>query len=116
MFNGSSLVTFSIREPYQGTLRQVRHTVAQQGLHAPVELDVALRIKQELGAAWRHARFCMWTIPRCCWKGLFFAAAPRSGSHNPWDIGEPSTYGGVRSRREITPGAKPPERNGRKVL
>jgi len=50
MFNGSLLVTFSIRQPHQGALRLVRRTLTQHGLRAPIELDVALRIKQELGA------------------------------------------------------------------
>jgi len=43
-------VTFSIPEPYPVALRMVRRALAQHGLRAPAELDIATRIKQEMGA------------------------------------------------------------------
>lgn len=42
--------TFNIREPFPAALRMVRKALAQQGLRVPTELDVAARIKQEVGA------------------------------------------------------------------
>jgi uncharacterized protein (DUF302 family) len=51
MTNGNGPpVTFSMQEPYRLALRMVRRALTQEGLHAPVELDVASRIKKELGA------------------------------------------------------------------
>jgi uncharacterized protein (DUF302 family) len=44
------LLSFRIDEPYEIALRQVRTALARQGLRAPAELDVAVRIRQELGA------------------------------------------------------------------
>jgi uncharacterized protein (DUF302 family) len=43
-------VTFRMHEPYPLALHMVRRALTQQGLHAPVELDIASRIKKELGA------------------------------------------------------------------
>ena len=45
-----SLVTFGVAESHQTTLRGVRRALAQQGLRVPAEMDVTMRIKQELGA------------------------------------------------------------------
>jgi len=45
-----SLVTFGVPESHQATIRMVRRALAQQGLRVPAELDVTMRIKQELGA------------------------------------------------------------------
>ncbi len=42
--------TFSIPEPYPLALRMVRRALAQQGLRVPTELDIAARIKEEVGA------------------------------------------------------------------
>ncbi|MCC7155460.1 MAG: hypothetical protein IT161_12875 [Bryobacterales bacterium] len=44
------MVTFSVAEPHQTTVRMVRKALAQQGLHISAELDVTTLIKQELGA------------------------------------------------------------------
>lgn len=44
------MVTFSVPEPHQTTVRLVRKALAQQGLHVSAELDVTTLIKQELGA------------------------------------------------------------------
>ena len=49
MSNGPP-VTFSMHEPYDVALRMVRRALTQQGLQAPVELDITARIKKELGA------------------------------------------------------------------
>ncbi|MEN6535408.1 MAG: hypothetical protein ABFD89_17215 [Bryobacteraceae bacterium] len=42
--------TFNICEPFPTALRMVRKALAQQGLRIPNELDVAARIRQEVGA------------------------------------------------------------------
>jgi uncharacterized protein (DUF302 family) len=47
---GSTVTTFSISEPHEGALRTVRRALAQEGLSTPAELNVAARIKKELGA------------------------------------------------------------------
>ncbi|MGE5570345.1 MAG: hypothetical protein ACM3S5_15015 [Rhodospirillales bacterium] len=44
------MLTFRIAEPHQVALRKVRSALARHGLRTPAELDVAARIKQELGA------------------------------------------------------------------
>lgn len=43
-------MSFRIEEPYEVALRMVRIALARQGLRAPAELDIAARIRQELGA------------------------------------------------------------------
>lgn len=43
-------ITFSMEAPYPLALRMVRRALAQHGLQTPAELDVAGRIKRELGA------------------------------------------------------------------
>ncbi len=50
MSGEKSIVTFSVGEPYQATIRMVRRALAEQGLRVPAELDIAARIKRELGA------------------------------------------------------------------
>jgi uncharacterized protein (DUF302 family) len=51
MTNISPVVTFSINEPGQRALRMVRRALSLHGLRTAAELDVASRIKQELGAS-----------------------------------------------------------------
>src|ERR1051325_6769132 len=43
-------LSFRIDEPYDVALRMVRIALGRQGLRAPAELDIAARIRQELGA------------------------------------------------------------------
>lgn len=50
MTKGPPLLSFRIDEPYDVALRMVRIALARQGLRAPAELDIAGRIRQELGA------------------------------------------------------------------
>jgi uncharacterized protein (DUF302 family) len=50
MTKGPPLLSFRIDEPYDVALRRVRIALARQGLRAPAELDIAGRIRQELGA------------------------------------------------------------------
>jgi uncharacterized protein (DUF302 family) len=50
MTKGSPPLSFRIDEPYDVALRMVRIALARQGLRAPAELDIAARIRQELGA------------------------------------------------------------------
>jgi uncharacterized protein (DUF302 family) len=50
MTKGPPLLSFRIDEPYHVALRMVRIALGWQGLRAPAELDVAARIRQELGA------------------------------------------------------------------
>jgi uncharacterized protein (DUF302 family) len=50
MTKGPPLLSFRIEEPYDVALRMVRIALARQGLRAPAELDIAGRIRQELGA------------------------------------------------------------------
>ncbi|MBV6433067.1 MAG: hypothetical protein IANPNBLG_03232 [Bryobacteraceae bacterium] len=42
--------TFTIPEPYDAALRKVRTALARQGLRTPAELDIAARIRRDLGA------------------------------------------------------------------
>ncbi len=49
MVEGSPVVTFTVSEPFETALRQVRKALAQQALRVPVELDVSGRIRKELG-------------------------------------------------------------------
>lgn len=50
MTNGPTLLSFRIDERYDVALRMVRIALAREGLRAPAELDIAGRIRQELGA------------------------------------------------------------------
>ena len=43
-------MSFRIDEPYDDALRMVRIALRREGLRAPAELDIAARIRQELGA------------------------------------------------------------------
>jgi uncharacterized protein (DUF302 family) len=47
---GPRLISFAITEPYEVALRMVRIALAKQGLRAHAEVDVAARIRQDLGA------------------------------------------------------------------
>jgi uncharacterized protein (DUF302 family) len=51
MSKGPPLLSFIIDESYDVALRMVRIALARHGLRAPAELDVASRIRQELGAS-----------------------------------------------------------------
>jgi uncharacterized protein (DUF302 family) len=44
------MLSFRIEQPYDVALRTVRLALAQHGLRTPAELDVATRIREELGA------------------------------------------------------------------
>ena len=50
MTKGSPLLSYRIDERHEVALRMVRIALARQGLRAPAELDIAARIRQELGA------------------------------------------------------------------
>lgn len=43
-------MSFKIYEPFEIALRMVRSSLARHGLRSPAELDIAARIRQELGA------------------------------------------------------------------
>ncbi len=43
--------TFTIAEAHPAALKLVRRALAQQGLRVPAELDIAARIRRELGAS-----------------------------------------------------------------
>ena len=47
---GPPALSFRIYEPYDVALRMVRIALSRQGLRAPAELDIAGRIRKELGA------------------------------------------------------------------
>ena len=49
MKQGRPVLSFRIDEPYEVALRMVRIALAEQGLRAPAELDIAARMRQELG-------------------------------------------------------------------
>jgi hypothetical protein len=44
------MTSYRIDEPYPIALRMVRIALAREGLRAPAELDIAARLRQELGA------------------------------------------------------------------
>lgn len=50
MSKGPPLLSYTIDEPYDVALRMVRIALGRHGLRAPAELDIASRIRQELGA------------------------------------------------------------------
>lgn len=50
MTTEQALLTFTIDEPYDVALRRVRVALERRGLRAPAELDIAARIRRELGA------------------------------------------------------------------
>jgi len=83
MFNGSLPVTFRIREPHQGALRLVRRTLTQHGLRAPVELDVALRIKQELGVGVAPCTILYVDNPALLLEGILFHRGAALGIPQP---------------------------------
>lgn len=50
MTKGPPALSFRIDEPYDVAVRMVRIALSRQGLRAPAELDIAARIRKELGA------------------------------------------------------------------
>jgi uncharacterized protein (DUF302 family) len=44
------VVTYALAEPYEAAVRTVRSALKRHGLRAALELDVAARIRNELGA------------------------------------------------------------------
>jgi uncharacterized protein (DUF302 family) len=83
MLNGSTLVAFSIREPYQIGLRLVRRALTQHGLLAPAELDVASRIKRELGAGVAPCTVLFVDDPALLLEGIVFHRAAALGIPQP---------------------------------
>jgi hypothetical protein len=83
MFGGLPLVTFSIREPYPVALRLVQRTLMQHGLRASVEMDVALRIKQELGAGVAPCTILFVDTPALLLEGIVFHRGAALGIPQP---------------------------------
>lgn len=50
MMNEPPVVTYALAEPYENAVRTIRSALKRHGLRTPLELDVAARIRHELGA------------------------------------------------------------------
>lgn len=50
MFSEPAVVTYTLSEPYEAALARVRSALHKHGLRTAMELDVAGRIRSELGA------------------------------------------------------------------
>jgi uncharacterized protein (DUF302 family) len=50
MTKGPAVLTYTLAKPYDAAARTVRAALKRHGLRAALELDVAARIRQELGA------------------------------------------------------------------
>ena len=83
MHNGSQLLTFSIRESYPIALRLVRRALTQHGLLAPAELDVASRIKRELGAGVTPCTVLFVDDPALLLEGIVFHRGAALGIPQP---------------------------------
>ncbi|MDP2858738.1 MAG: hypothetical protein Q8P50_12270 [Bacillota bacterium] len=49
MESGSATLTYLIAEPFESALKSVRQVLAKEDLRVPLELDVTVRIRKELG-------------------------------------------------------------------
>ena len=109
MHNGSQLLTFSIREPYQIALRLVRRALTQHGLFAPAELDVASRIKQELGASVAPCTVLFVDDPALLLEGIVFHRGAALGIPQPVVISgnDRHTEVLVRSAKSLVAGGFP---------
>jgi hypothetical protein len=77
--NGSPLVTFNIREAYQIALPLVRRALNQFGLLVPAEMDVALRIRRELGAVVAPCTVLFVDDPALLLEGIVYHRAAALG-------------------------------------
>jgi hypothetical protein len=72
MVDGGSLVTFRIPQPHQPALQLVRRAIASHGLLAAAEIDVASRIKRELGACLAPCTILFVDDPALLLEGIVF--------------------------------------------
>jgi hypothetical protein len=77
--NGLPLVTFNIREAYQVALPLVRRALIRSGLLIPAEVDVALRIRRELGAVVAPCTVLFVDDPGLLLEGIVFHRAAALG-------------------------------------
>jgi len=66
------MAAFTLREPYQAGLLKVKRTLNEHGLRTPLELDVALRIKDELGAELAPCTVLLVDDPSLLLEGLLY--------------------------------------------
>jgi len=109
MLNGSALVTFSIREPYETGLRLVRAALMRHGLLAPARLDVALRIKQELGVGVAPCTILFVDDPTLLLEGIVFHRGAALGIPQPVVVSGNDRYTEVlvRSAKSLVTGGFP---------
>lgn len=48
------IITFTVDEPFDVSLRMLRRALAMEGLRVPCEVDTAARVRQELGVVLRQ--------------------------------------------------------------
>jgi uncharacterized protein (DUF302 family) len=82
MTNGPP-VTFRMHEPYPLALRMVRRALTRQGLQAPVELDIASRIKKELGAGVAPCTVLFVDEPALLLEAIVFNRGAARGTPQP---------------------------------
>ena len=109
MHNGSQLLTFSIREPYSIALQLVRRALTQHGLLAPAEVDVASRIRQELGAEVAPCTVLFVDDPALLLEGIVFHRGAALGIPQPVVISGNDHYTEVliRSAKSLVLGGFP---------
>jgi uncharacterized protein (DUF302 family) len=83
MTNGSPPVTFTLNQLYPIALRTLRRAFREHGLCTPVELDVALRIKQELGAGLAPCNVLFVDDPALLLEGIVFHRSAALGIPQP---------------------------------
>jgi uncharacterized protein (DUF302 family) len=82
-FDHEPLVTFRIREPYRVALAQVRRTLTQEGLRLAAEVDVAGRIRRELGPGVAPCTLLLVDDPALLLEGVVFHRAAALGIPQP---------------------------------
>jgi len=109
MHNESQLLTFSIREPYSIALQLVRRALTQHGLLAPAEVDVASRIRQELGAGVAPCTVLFVDDPALLLEGIVFHRGAALGIPQPVVISGNDHYTEVliRSAKSLVLGGFP---------
>ena len=109
MNKGPQLLSFRIDEPYDAALRMVRIALARQGLRAPAELDIAGRIRQELGAGVAPCRVLYVDEPTLLLEAVVFNRAAALLIPQPIVVTGDSRHTEVVLRSPEMPGIDVPE-------
>jgi uncharacterized protein (DUF302 family) len=106
---GLPLISFRIDEPYDDALRMVRIALRREGLRAPTELDIAARIRQELGAGVSRCIVLYVDDPTALLEAVVFNRGAGLSIPQPLVVTAANGYTEVQLRSTELPASEVPE-------